>query len=244
MSVYMSSYIGNFRENNEDSFLFETIKDFELMILADGMGGHKNGDVASSMAVKIVREFIFTNLKLYKNYSNLLVDAVCEANKIIYERNSKLESNLKSKMGTTIEVVLIHNSNMFLAHVGDSRVYSKFKNDFIQLTTDHSYAQFLYSNGAITEDELKNHSEKNRILRAVGTDKSIDVDVFTRGLQKGEIILICSDGLTNELSEFEIKFALDKFTNPKEMVDGLIDLVKNNTPARDNVTVGIYKNEV
>lgn len=244
MSVYMSSYIGNFRENNEDSFLFETIKDFELMILADGMGGHKNGDVASSMAVKIVREFIFTNLKLYKNYSNLLVDSVCEANKIIYERNSKLESNLKSKMGTTIEVVLIHNSNMFLAHVGDSRVYSKFKNDFIQLTTDHSYAQFLYSNGAITEDELKNHSEKNRILRAVGTDKSIDVDVFTRGLQKGEIILICSDGLTNELSEFEIKFALDKFTNSKEMVDGLIDLVKNNTPARDNVTVGIYKNEV
>lgn len=244
MSYWMSSYVGNFRENNEDSFLFETIEDFELMILADGMGGHKNGDIASAMAVKIVREFISNNLKFYKSYSNLLVDAVCEANKIIYEKNSAMESSLKLKMGTTLEVVLIHNSNMFFAHVGDSRIYSKFKSDFIQLTTDHSYAQFLYSNGAITADELKNHSEKNRILRAVGTDKSVEVDVYTRGLQKGEIILICSDGLTNELNEFEISFALDKFENPQKMAEGLVDLVKNNTPARDNVTVGIYKNEV
>lgn len=244
MSFWMSSFVGNFRENNEDSFLFEKIEDFELMILADGMGGHKNGEIASSYAVKIVEEFIKNNLKLYKNYSNLLVDAVCEANKIIFEKNSGLESSLKSRMGTTLEVVLLHNSNMFFAHVGDSRIYSKFERDFIQLTTDHSYAQFLFSNGAITEDELKNHSEKNRILRAVGTDKNLEVDVFSRGLRKNEYILLCSDGLTNELSDEVISSVIGDCESPEKIVAKLIDLVKNTTPARDNVTVGIYKNEV
>lgn len=246
MSFWMSSFVGNFRESNEDCFVYEKIGEFVLMILADGMGGHKNGEIASSNAVKIVKDFVRENLNLYKNYSTLLVDALCEANKIIYEENLKLgnSSDIKSQMGTTIETVLIHDTNMFYAHVGDSRIYSKYKDEFRQLTTDHSYAQFLFSKGAITELELKNHSEKNKLLRAIGSERFVDVDISTKGLRKGEIILICSDGLTNELNDFEISAVLDLKDNPREMVEELIERVKTTTPARDNVTVGIYKNEV
>ena len=176
---------------------------------------------------------------------HLLVDAFCEANKVIYEIN--LEKNSEENkisnrlMGTTLEVLLFDGDVLYFGHVGDSRIYIK-DNNFRLLTKDHSLVQYLYSSGALTEEEVKNYNDKNSILRAIGMEKHIEVDVSSVRIKPKDIILVCSDGLTNELDDDKISEMLDFKYSAKEMVDNIISTVKNGL-ARDNVTVGIFKND-
>ena len=245
MSFYMDSDKGNVRQNNEDSFLFEQFEKLNILILADGVGGHEDGEIASSYAVNIVMEYIKSNYKLYSDYLHLLVDAFCEANKVIYEIN--LEKNSEENkisnrlMGTTLEVLLFDGDVLYFGHVGDSRIYIKDDN-FRLLTKDHSLVQYLYSSGALTEEEVKNYNDKNSILRAIGMEKHVEVDVSSVRIKPKDIILVCSDGLTNELDDDKISEMLDFKYSAKEMVDNIISTVKNGL-ARDNVTVGIFKND-
>lgn len=245
MSFYMDSDRGNVRQNNEDSFLFEQFEKLNILILADGVGGHEDGEIASGYAVNIVMEYIKSNYKLYSDYLHLLVDAFCEANKVIYEIN--LEKNSEEKkisnrlMGTTLEVLLFDGDVLYFGHVGDSRIYIKDDN-FRLLTKDHSLVQYLYSSGALTEEEVKNYNDKNSILRAIGMEKHVEVDVSSVRIKPKDIILVCSDGLTNELDDDKISEMLDFKYSAKEMVDNIISTVKNGL-ARDNVTVGIFKND-
>ena len=245
MSFYMNSDKGNVRKNNEDSFLFESFEKLNILILADGIGGHERGEVASNCAVNVVMNYIKDNYKLYANYSHLLVDAFCEANKIIYQMNleeiSEGEPISRKTMGTTLETLLIDGDTLYFAHVGDSRIYIKDDN-FKILTKDHSLVQYLYSSGALTEEEVENYSDKNSLLRAIGTEKYIEVDVDSMKIKTSDILLVCSDGLTNEMSDDEISEMLDLKYSAKEMVDNIISTVKNGL-ARDNVTVGIFKND-
>jgi len=241
----MDSDRGNVRQNNEDSFLFEQFEKLNILILADGVGGHEDGEIASGYAVNIVMEYIKSNYKLYSDYLHLLVDAFCEANKVIYEIN--LEKNSEENkisnrlMGTTLEVLLFDGDVLYFGHVGDSRIYIKDDN-FRLLTKDHSLVQYLYSSGALTEEEVKNYNDKNSILRAIGMEKHIEVDVSSVRIKPKDIILVCSDGLTNELDDDKISEMLDFKYSAKEMVDNIISTVKNGL-ARDNVTVGIFKND-
>ena len=245
MSFYMDSDRGNVRQNNEDSFLFEQFEKLNILILADGVGGHEDGEIASGYAVNIVMEYIKSNYKLYSDYLHLLVDAFCEANKVIYEIN--LEKNSEENkisnrlMGTTLEVLLFDGDVLYFGHVGDSRIYIKDDN-FRLLTKDHSLVQYLYSSGALTEEEVKNYNDKNSILRATGMEKHVEVDVSSVRIKPKDIILVCSDGLTNELDDDKISEMLDFKYSAKEMVDNIISTVKNGL-ARDNVTVGIFKND-
>ena len=245
MSFYMDSDRGNVRQNNEDSFLFEQFEKLNILILADGVGGHEDGEIASGYAVNIVMEYIKSNYKLYSDYLHLLVDAFCEANKVIYEIN--LEKNSEENkisnrlMGTTLEVLLFDGDVLYFGHVGDSRIYIKDDN-FRLLTKDHSLVQYLYSSGALTEEEVKNYNGKNSILRAIGMEKHVEVDVSSVRIKPKDIILVCSDGLTNELDDDKISEMLDFKYSAKEMVDNIISTVKNGL-ARDNVTVGIFKND-
>ena len=245
MSFYMDSDRGNVRENNEDSFLFEQFEKLNILILADGVGGHEDGEIASGYAVNIVMEYIKSNYKLYSDYLHLLVDAFCEANKVIYEIN--LEKNSEENkisnrlMGTTLEVLLFDGDILYFGHVGDSRIYIK-NDNFRLLTKDHSLVQYLYSSGALTEEEVKNYNDKNSILRAIGMEKHVEVDVSSVRIKPKDIILVCSDGLTNELDDDKISEMLDFKYSAKEMVDNIISTVKNGL-ARDNVTVGIFKND-
>lgn len=245
MSFYMDSDRGNVRQNNEDSFLFEQFEKLNILILADGVGGHEDGEIASGYAVNIVMEYIKSNYKLYSDYLHLLVDAFCEANKVIYEIN--LEKNSEENkisnrlMGTTLEVLLFDGDVLYFGHVGDSRIYIKDDN-FRLLTKDHSLVQYLYSSGALTEEEVKNYNDKNSILRAIGMEKHVEVDVSSVRIKPKDIILVCSDGLTNELDDNKISEMLDFKYSAKEMVDNIISTVKNGL-ARDNVTVGIFKND-
>ncbi|EDP23351.1 PP2C family protein-serine/threonine phosphatase [Parvimonas micra] len=241
----MDSDRGNVRQNNEDSFLFEQFEKLNILILADGVGGHEDGEIASGYAVNIVMEYIKSNYKLYSDYLHLLVDAFCEANKVIYEIN--LEKNSEENkisnrlMGTTLEVLLFDGDVLYFGHVGDSRIYIKDDN-FRLLTKDHSLVQYLYSSGALTEEEVKNYNDKNSILRAIGMEKHVEVDVSSVRIKPKDIILVCSDGLTNELDDDKISEMLDFKYSAKEMVDNIISTVKNGL-ARDNVTVGIFKND-
>lgn len=245
MSFYMDSDKGNVRQNNEDSFLFEQFEKLNILILADGVGGHEDGEIASGYAVNIVMEYIKSNYKLYSDYLHLLVDAFCEANKVIYEIN--LEKNSEENkisnrlMGTTLEVLLFDGDILYFGHVGDSRIYIK-NDNFRLLTKDHSLVQYLYSSGALTEEEVKNYNDKNSILRAIGMEKHVEVDVDSIRIKPKDIVLVCSDGLTNELEDNEISEMLDFKYNAKEMVYNIISTVKNGL-ARDNVTVGIFKND-
>lgn len=245
MSFYMDSDRGNVRQNNEDSFFFEQFEKLNILILADGVGGHEDGEIASGYAVNIVMEYIKSNYKLYSDYLHLLVDAFCEANKVIYEIN--LEKNSEENkisnrlMGTTLEVLLFDGDVLYFGHVGDSRIYIKDDN-FRLLTKDHSLVQYLYSSGALTEEEVKNYNDKNSILRAIGMEKHVEVDVSSVRIKPKDIILVCSDGLTNELDDDKISEMLDFKYSAKEMVDNIISTVKNGL-ARDNVTVGIFKND-
>ena len=245
MSFYMDSDRGNVRQNNEDSFLFEQFEKLNILILADGVGGHEDGEIASGYAVNIVMEYIKSNYKLYSDYLHLLVDAFCDANKVIYEIN--LEKNSEENkisnrlMGTTLEVLLFDGDVLYFGHVGDSRIYIKDDN-FRLLTKDHSLVQYLYSSGALTEEEVKNYNDKNSILRAIGMEKHVEVDVSSVRIKPKDIILVCSDGLTNELDDDKISEMLDFKYSAKEMVDNIISTVKNGL-ARDNVTVGIFKND-
>lgn len=245
MSFYMDSDRGNVRQNNEDSFLFEQFEKLNILILADGVGGHEDGEIASGYAVNIVMEYIKSNYKLYSDYLHLLVDAFCEANKVIYEIN--LEKNSEENkisnrlMGTTLEVLLFDGDVLYFGHVGDSRIYIKDDN-FRLLTKDHSLVQYLYSSGALTEEEVKNYNDKNSILRAIGMEKHVEVDVSSVRIKPKDIIIVCSDGLTNELDDDKISEMLDFKYSAKEMVDNIISTVKNGL-ARDNVTVGIFKND-
>ena len=245
MSFYMDSDRGNVRQNNEDSFLFEQFEKLNILILADGVGGHEDGEIASGYAVNIVMEYIKSNYKLYSDYLHLLVDAFCEANKVIYEIN--LEKNSEENkisnrlMGTTLEVLLFDGDILYFGHVGDSRIYIK-NDNFRLLTKDHSLVQYLYSSGALTEEEVKNYNDKNSILRAIGMEKHVEVDVSSVRIKPKDIILVCSDGLTNELDDDKISEMLDFKYSAKEMVDNIISTVKNGL-ARDNVTVGIFKND-
>lgn len=245
MSFYMNSDKGNVRKNNEDSFLFESFEKLNILILADGIGGHERGEVASNCAVNVVMNYIKDNYKLYSNYSHLLVDAFCEANKIIYQMNlekiSEYEPISRKTMGTTLETLLIDGDTLYFAHVGDSRIYIKDDN-FKMLTKDHSLVQYLYSSGALTEEEVENYNDKNSLLRAIGTEKYIEVDVDSMKIKTNDILLVCSDGLTNEMSDDAISEMLDLKYSAKEMVDNIISTVKNGL-ARDNVTVGIFKND-
>ena len=126
MSFYMDSDKGNVRQNNEDSFLFEQFEKLNILILADGVGGHEDGEIASSYAVNIVMEYIKSNYKLYSDYLHLLVDAFCDANKVIYEINLEKnsgENKISNRlMGTTLEVLLFDGDILYFGHVGDSRI--------------------------------------------------------------------------------------------------------------------------
>ena len=245
MSFYMDSDRGNVRQNNEDSFLFEQFEKLNILILADGVGGHEDGEIASGYAVNIVMEYIKSNYKLYSDYLHLLVDAFCEANKVMYEINLEKnsgENKISNRlMGTTLEVLLFDGDILYFGHVGDSRIYIKDDN-FRLLTKDHSLVQYLYSSGALTEEEVKNYNDKNSILRAIGMEKHVEVDVSSVRIKPKDIILVCSDGLTNELDDDKISEMLDFKYSAKEMVDNIISTVKNGL-ARDNVTVGIFKND-
>ena len=243
MRILAKSDIGKLRDMNQDSYYVSDLDkdDIKLYILADGMGGYKGGEIASSLAIASVRNFIVNNFrntrKDRESILRLLQDGIEYANILVYEKS--LEDKELQEMGTTLDVCLIYNNKVFIGHVGDSRVYRIRKNIIRKLTIDHSYVEKLVREGTITKEEAYNHPKKNMLIKALGCNTLAEPDVICKGFLKDDILLMCSDGLTNMLRDNEIYNIL--LTNPNNPVDALINTA-NDLGGYDNITAIIIDN--
>ena len=240
MLVFANTDIGMSRNMNQDYYYISNKTDLSIFILADGMGGYNGGEVASKIAVESARKYIEENANKVqigeKKITDILKSATSYANNTVYEI-SKENKNLE-EMGTTLEICLIYNNIIYISHIGDSRVYSIIDDNVKRLTIDHSYVEKLVSDGTITREEAENHPKKHILIKALGCLPEIEPDIVEKELEKNEIIVICSDGLTNMLKDEKIK---DIVINNKENPE--IELIKeaNLAGGYDNITAIIIR---
>lgn len=235
------SDIGKIRDKNQDAYYISSGNDLELYIVADGMGGHRCGEIASSMALDIVKEqFLDFNKKINSKDDILkfIKHSIEEANIKIYLKS--LEMKECQGMGTTMTLAYIFKDNILLGHVGDSRAYIIEKEDIRQVTEDHSYINELLKNGTITLEEARTHPKKNMITRAVGSSSKLEVDVIEEKYEVGDILLLCSDGLFNMLDEEDIK---EVFNREKSMQNAceILTTMANEKGGLDNITIVAIK---
>lgn len=232
--------VGSVRSDNQDSVYSDILaEECGLFIVADGMGGHLGGKTASSMAIDIISQTINKNFNVTLRsgeIKRLLIDSVNEANSVIYKK-SLTDPELEG-MGTTLVVMLISGNTMYTVSVGDSRAYVFNEGRMYQITNDHSLVADLVSKGVISNEEAKLHPQKNVITRAVGSEEDVFSDYFETNLNSGNVVLACSDGLHNVLSDSEIaKVISDDEENP---ANKLISLA-NERGGNDNITVVAVK---
>ncbi len=237
MITAVGTDIGRVREINEDAFSVRQINsDTYCMIIADGMGGHKAGETASRTACSMITERICAELAQggvsMDKVFQVMRDAVEAANKTLY--SAQLADSELSGMGTTVVVVVVCGTNAYVCNVGDSRLYY-INRGITQITIDHSYVQDLVDKGLITKEEAVDHPNKNIITRAVGTEIDVEVDCFTIECEAGSKIVMCTDGLSNYVTEDDILSIVSKYA-PQEANRLLIEAANNNG-GRDNITV-------
>lgn len=226
--VIYKSDVGQKRKTNQDRI--KVNKDLNFFIVADGMGGHNGGEIASERAVDIIGS-CFESKKKIKDPENMIVSAFKKANQEIYLQS--LEQKELRGMGTTCSLVFI-DDKIHMGHVGDSRVY--FINDEIkQVSVDHTLVERLIANGEIKREEGKNHPKKNMITRAVGTETDIQVDYAVFDLNATKHIIICSDGLTGKLEDEEILKVVND--NPDQVGVDLLVKMANDRGGEDNISV-------
>lgn len=243
MKVFAKSDIGKARETNEDFYYVASSEDFlKLYILADGMGGYNGGEIASRLATTSVKSYIESNFNKIQHEKedilDLIKNAIEYANMIVYEKSKENEE--LQNMGTTLEVCLIYNNKAFIGHIGDSRIYRIRKNIIRKLTVDHSYVQELVNDGTITKEEAIHHPKKNMLMKALGCTPYVEPDITVKGFLKDDVVVICSDGLTNMVSEQEIYDAViqDNINTSEILVEKA-----NELGGYDNITViTIYNN--
>lgn len=219
------------RESNQDAFLIN--KDLGLYIVADGMGGHSGGEVASALAVKTVEEYVLKNKPAGLRTSELLVKAYEAASEKIFDKAAK-ESRLMG-MGTTMVLAYIQGESIFVANVGDSRAYLYRKPHYWQITEDHSLVNEQLRAGIISEDQVQGFLNKNVITRSVGYEKEVNVDIVERPLLNGDAFLLCSDGFSGLVKDEHAAELLNR-TSPEKVPEVCIAKALKNG-GDDNVTV-------
>lgn len=241
MLVFANTDIGMSRNMNQDYYYISNQdNDLSIFILADGMGGYNGGEVASKIAVESARKYIEEKADDLQNNEKKIIDvlksATAYANNTVYEI-SKENKNLE-EMGTTLEICLIYNKKVYISHIGDSRVYSIIGGKIERLTTDHSYVEKLVNDGTITREEAENHPKKHVLIKALGCVPEIEPDIIERKFEKNEILVICSDGLTNMLKDDKIRdVVINNIEDPEK------ELIKeaNLAGGYDNITAIIIR---
>lgn len=229
--------VGNKRTFNEDSVGYYEEEDFGIFVIADGMGGHNAGEVASKIAIDTIIEYVI-NHKKDRSEEEILNEAILSANRKIY-RESLLNESCNG-MGTTLVGAFVRENNLTMVNIGDSRGYILKDGQLVKVTKDHSLVQELLDNGTITNEEAKNHPNKNVITRALGTNPVVTADYYSLDIRGVSKILLCSDGLTNEVSEEDIFRVLQGYNGNQCME--LINMSKKNG-GRDNISIIIFKGE-
>jgi protein phosphatase len=214
--------IGRVRQGNEDCYLAES----PLFAVADGMGGHRGGEVASHLALDTVEA-------MHLRGEGTLADQVREANRVVFQRSG--EDREVAGMGTTLTAALVDGDGLHLAHVGDSRAYLLRAGSLRQLTDDHTLVNRMVKAGEITRAEAEVHPHRNVVTRALGTEPEIPVDEQSVALLEGDRILLCSDGLTGMVTEEQIQAILETTDEPQQAADRLIRAA-NRAGGIDNIT--------
>lgn len=240
MRIGAMTDIGRYRKLNEDSYF---IYRNELLVggmVADGMGGHNAGEVASKMAAELIKSGIMDGFYPdmdYVEFSELVRRVFQEVNEEIY-RMSKVSHNTTG-MGTTATAAFVYKGKLITANVGDSRVYRVKDGEIKQLTKDHSYVEELLEMGEISPELAKNHPQKNYITRALGTEAFVKSDILINDYN-GEIIVICSDGLTNMLADNQIADIVTENEDFENAAKALVKLA-NQKGGADNITCVVFE---
>jgi protein phosphatase len=216
--------VGRGRPENEDSHLVDA--EDGLYAVADGMGGHRAGEVASATAIDALKTAYLGGQRLDQ--------AVGAANAAVFARAAE-DAALRG-MGTTLTAIALHDSTAELGHVGDSRAYLMRDGAVTQVTEDHSLVEQLVREGRLTPEEAQHHPQRAIITRALGVDADVQVDTYRLDLKPGDRLLICSDGLTNMLSDDTIAQTLRRHADPQQAADTLVDMA-NQAGGDDNITV-------
>lgn len=231
--------VGRVREHNEDSIDWDTERG--MFILADGMGGHNAGEVASALAIESIKHALYDVLtpeiidSEIVDYNDALYEAISYANTEIFEQ--ALENSEYTGMGTTLVMSLIQNNKALVANVGDSRMYVNNGDTITQLTTDHSLVQEMVDNGYLSEEEAYSAVSRNLITRALGISEEVDVDLIEHDIQRGDVFLLCSDGLSDLVLDEEISSIIRENTGDLNEAAKQLVAAANARGGKDNISV-------
>jgi len=235
---------GRVREHNEDTIA--TDPDVGLLVLADGMGGYNAGEVASGIAVKTITNLVREGL-LREDLASIdrstgltrtsivLRDAITRANKIIYQ-TARSQAECEG-MGTTVVAALFYDNRISIAHVGDSRLYRQRGSQIAQVTMDHSLLQELVDRGFYSPEEAQRAANKNYVTRALGVEPQVEVEVQEHPVDKGDIFILCSDGLSDMVEDEDIRLTISTFGANLDTVAKQLIQLANENGGRDNVSV-------
>ncbi len=229
--------VGVIRSGNEDNYLM--VPDRGVFIVADGMGGHAAGEVASEMAVRIIaRELGDISRVTNTEASDLIRNSIITANSTIFQRT--LSEQDKRGMGTTATAMVIIGDKYLIGQVGDSRAYVLRDGTLVQLTKDHSYVQEQVDAGYLSPEEARTHPYSNVITRCVGANVDVTPDVYSGTLQVGDVYLLASDGLTGMIEDEDLMGLMERLREPQQLADELVDEA-NRRGGLDNVTVIVIR---
>lgn len=241
MESYAITHCGNVRVLNEDAYFLSDeglLKD--VFVVADGMGGHRAGEVASQTAVEaVMRKLTELREAGYTDSAQALRDAMQEANQIVL--NLTKSNHAYKGMGTTMTAAITAADCIHVVHIGDSRAYLFQNNSLRQLTKDHSLVQDLFESGQISAKEAREHPQRNIITRALGTSEFMETDIHFVPWQKGNILLLCSDGLTSAVEDVEMALLLKRKRKLSSVANALLSLALQKG-GRDNITVLLVRN--
>jgi protein phosphatase len=232
MNIQVFSKVGSVRQHNEDSYDYDSNKG--IFVIADGMGGHLRGEVASDMAVKTVMNQL--TVAVSTGAKDIMLDierSMLAANQSIY--NYAMKHSDHQGMGTTLSVVHFAEDHAYFGHVGDSRVYLFRDGDVTRLTKDHTMVEELVETGTITSEQAKTHPKKNILVKALGTQDGLDVDTGQASVNSGDIIILMTDGVYEYVEEEY----LAKLLSEKSLseVEKIIDKIICDGGAKDNYTL-------
>ena len=228
---------GCVRSQNQDTYVIEQLDRHTLLcVVCDGMGGAKSGNIASTLAADVFVQEIkqsWNSNMTQERIDQMIQRATKLANFTVYDQAAQIEDF--SGMGTTMAAVLIKGMSVTVVNVGDSRVYAVSSDGIRQLTKDHSLVQMMVDRGELTPELARTYPGKNFITRAIGTEAIVDCDLFHHTMERGECLLLCSDGLSNMMDDQEILFEVVHGVSKQQCCQRLLDIAKNRG-APDNVT--------
>ncbi len=228
---------GCVRTQNQDAYRMERLdRNTLLCVVCDGMGGARSGNVASALAVDVFVEEVrrcWTPVMEVEMMEQILSSAVKLANFTVYDQAQQLEEF--SGMGTTLVAALLQGKTLAVANVGDSRAYHIGRNGIRRITEDHSLVELMVKRGDLTPEQARTYPGKNYITRAIGTEPVVEGDLFHLDMERGDCILLCSDGMSNLMDDQEILFEVVHGVNKQHCCQRLLDIA-NNRGAPDNVT--------